>query len=77
MHHTHSPVADPGFGGGGGGGGHNGRCGYRLGRVVGSAASGRVREWGTPPAQLGDMGERGSSPIGVWGGATEALRVSA
>ena len=30
----------------GGGGGHKGRCGYRLGRVVGGAAPGRVREWG-------------------------------
>ena len=53
-------MADPGFGrgGGGGGGGHNGRCGYRLGRVVGGAAPRRVREGGTPPAQLGEMGER-------------------
>ena len=56
------------MGGGGGGGGHNGRCGYRLGRVVGGAAPGRVREGSTPPAQL----QR--SPIGVWGSAPEALR---
>ena len=50
-------MADPGFGGGG----HNGRCGYRLGRVVGGAP-GRVREGGTPPAQLGGMGERCKLP---------------
>ena len=42
---TRMTVADPGFGRGGGGG-HNGRCGYRLGRVVGGAAPGRVREGG-------------------------------
>ena len=64
-------VADPGFGRGGG---HNGRCGYRLGRVVGGAAPGRVLEGGTPPAQLGGMGERCKYPIGVWGSAPEALR---
>ena len=52
-------VADPCriWEGGGGGGGHNERCGYRLGRVVGGAAPGRMREGGTPPAQLGGMGE--------------------
>ena len=54
-------MADPGFGRGGEGG-HNGRCGYRLGRVVGGAAPRRVREGGTPPAQLGDMGERCKLP---------------
>ena len=37
-------------------------------------APGRVQEGGTPPAQLGGMGEHCggssvSSPIGVWGGA--------
>ena len=53
-------VADPGFGGGGGGGGH----GWWV-------WLGWVREGGTPPAPA-----RGyvSSPIGVWGGAPEALR---
>ena len=45
-----------------GGGGHNGRCGYRLGRVVGGATPGRVQEGGTPPAQLGGMGERCKIP---------------
>ena len=43
-------MADPGFGKGGGGG-HNGRCGYRLGRVVGGAALGRVREGGGHPSR--------------------------
>ena len=41
----HIPVAYPGFGrggGGGGGGGHNGRCGYRWGRVVSGGVPGRV-----------------------------------
>ena len=40
---------------------------------VGGAAPGRVREGGTPPAQLGGTGERLSSPIGVCGGAPEAI----
>ena len=38
-----SRIWDGGGGGGGGGGGrHNGRCGYRWGRVVSSATPGRV-----------------------------------
>ena len=53
-------VADPGSGRG-----HNGRRGYRLGRVVGGAAPGRVREGGTPPAQLGGIGER--CKLSRWG----------
>ena len=67
-------MADPGFGREGGGGGAHGRprCGYRLGRVVGAAAPGRVREGGTPPAQLGGMGERCKLPPG--GLAPEALK---
>ena len=69
-----------GGGGGGGGGGGHGRCGYGWAGVVGGATAGRVREGGTPPAQLGGMGERcnppppGPPPSGVWGSAPEALR---
>ena len=50
-------AADPGFGMGGGGGG-TGVCGKGWGEVVGGDAPGRMREGGTPPAQLGGMGER-------------------
>ena len=49
-----------GEGGGGGGGGAKGD------------APGRVREGGTPPAQLGGMGERCELPHRVWGSAPEA-----
>ena len=40
------------MGGGGGGGGHRRGCGKGWGEVVGGAGPGRVREGGTPPAQL-------------------------
>ena len=42
------------------------------GEVAGGAAPGRVREGGTPPAQLGGVWSVVSSPIGVWGSAPEA-----
>ena len=59
LNHLHLiTVADPGIGrGGGGGGGHRRGCGKGWGEVVGGAAPGRVREGGTPPAQLGGVGE--------------------
>ena len=53
-------VADPGIGRGGGG--HRRGCGEGWGEVVGGAAPGRVREGGTPPAQLGGVGERCKLP---------------
>ena len=58
-------VADPGIGrggGGGGGGGHRRGCGKGWGEVVGGGSPGRVREGGTPPAQLGGVGERCKLP---------------
>ena len=54
------PVADPGIGRGGGG--HGRGCGNGWGEVVGGSAPGRVREGGTPPAQLGGVGERCKLP---------------
>ena len=59
------------MGGGGGGGGSGGSrnweghrrgCGKGWGEVVGVAAPGSVREGGTPPAQLGGVGERCKLP---------------
>ena len=55
-------MADPGIGRGGGGGGHRRGCGKGWGEVVGGASPGRVREGGTPPAQLGNVGERCKLP---------------
>ena len=52
-------VADPGIGRGGG---HRRGCGKGWGEVVGGASPGRVREGGTPPAQLGGVGERCKLP---------------
>ena len=52
-------VADPGIGRGGG---HRRGCGKGWGEVVGGPAPGRVREGGTPPAQLGGVGERCKLP---------------
>ena len=49
--------ADPGIWKGGGGG-----WGGGGGGTVSGAAPGRVREGGTPPAQLGGMGERCKLP---------------
>ena len=49
--------------------GARGGCGKGSGKVVGGAAPERMRERGTPPAQLGGVGE----PTGVWGGALEAI----
>ena len=54
-HGGRQPVADPGFGRGGG---HNGRCGYRWGRIVSGGAPGRV-----PPSRPArGMGERCKLP---------------
>ena len=53
------PVADPGIGRGGG---HGRGCGNGWGEVVGGSAPGRVWEGGTPPAQLGGVGERCKLP---------------
>ena len=44
------------------GGGHRRGCGNGWGEVVGGSAPGRVREGGTPPAQLGGVGERCKLP---------------
>ena len=46
----------------GGGGGHGRGCGNGWGEVVGGSAPGRVWEGGTPPAQLGGVGERCKLP---------------
>ena len=46
----------------GGGGGHRRGCGKGWDEVVGGAGPGRVREGGTPPAQLGGVGERCKLP---------------
>ena len=48
--------------GAGGGGGHRRGCGRGWGKAGCGAAPGRVREGGTPPAQLGGLGERCKLP---------------
>ena len=68
LNYTCTSGADPGIwkGGGGGGGG---------GGTVRGAAPGRVREGGTPPAQLGGMGERCKLPHRVVGRRPRIQRI--
>ena len=67
-------MADPGIGsgGGGGGGGAQVRVGQGVGRSRRRSRPGEGAGGGTPPTQLGGLGERCKLPSGVWGGASEA-----
>ena len=57
-------MADPGIGsgGGGGGGGGTGEGVAGVERSRRRSPPGRVREGGTPPAQLGGLGKRCKLP---------------